>query len=98
MRLEIILRIGVALVGTGLLMLLASQFGEWIDRDSPLWGKLLFGGLIGITIIAAIQVIIRGKSEEKVAGIMLCIWPALCLLFWFFALALARGLGCLLVS
>ncbi len=63
-------------------MLLASQYGKWIDRDSPLWGKLLFGGLIGITIVSAIQVIIRGKSEEKVAGIILCIWPALCLLFW----------------
>lgn len=81
MRLEIIIRIGVALIGNMLLMLLASQF-EWIDRDSPLWGKLLFGGLIGVTIVAAIQVIIRGKSEEKVAGIMLCIWPALCLLYW----------------
>jgi hypothetical protein len=87
-RLEIIIRIGVALIGTGLLMLLASQSGKWIDRDSPLWGKLLFGGLIGITIVAAIQVIIRGKSEEKVAGIMLCIWPALCLLSWLLLVGL----------
>lgn len=88
MRLEIIIRIGVALIGTGLLMLLASQFGKWIDRDSPLWGKLLFGSLIGVTIVASIQVIIRGKSEEKVAGIILCIWPVLCLLSWLLLVGL----------
>lgn len=88
MRVEIVIRIGVTLVGTGLLMLLESQSGKWIDRDSPLWGKLLFGGLIGITTVAAIQVIIRGKSEEKVAGIILCIWPALCLLSWLLLVGL----------
>jgi hypothetical protein len=79
-RLEIIIRIGVALIGNMLLMLWFRKLGMWTSHENEAWKLFQIAATAGITIVFVSPLIIRGKAEERVVGIILCMLPGYCLL------------------
>jgi hypothetical protein len=79
-RLEIILRIGVALMGNLSLIALFGTPSIWSGRERALWSVFLFATVACISIVIAVPVMLQGKAEEKVVGIILSMWPSFCLL------------------
>lgn len=80
MRVEIIIRIGVALIGNMLLMLWFRKLGMWSSHENEAWKLFRIAAAAGITVVFVSPLIIRGKAEEKVVGIILCMLPGYCLL------------------
>jgi hypothetical protein len=79
-RLEIIIRIGVTLIGNLSLIALFGTPSIWSGRERAFWSIFLFATVACISVVIAVPVIVHGKAEEKVVGIILSIWPSFCLL------------------
>ncbi len=70
-------RLAVAIVGHLLLFAWFDDLGKWRSLEHEAWKSFRLGSVSCIVLVFAVSVVIRGTPQEKVAGFVLCLLPAL---------------------
>ena len=72
-------RLTVAIVGHLFLFAWFDELGKWRSLEHEAWKSFRLGSVSCVALVCAVSVVIRGKPQEKVAGLVLCLLPALVL-------------------
>jgi len=72
-------RLAVAIVGHLLLFAWFHELAMWRSLEHEAWKSFRLGAVSSIVLVCAVSVVLRGAPQEKVAGFVLCLLPALVL-------------------
>ena len=77
-------RFAAAIVGHAFLFTRYRDLFMWGGRSAEAWEVFWTGSAAAITLVFSVSLIIHGKAEEKVGGLVLSVLPSYCLyaVFW----------------
>jgi hypothetical protein len=73
-------RLAVAIVGHLFLFAWFRELALWGGLEREAWKGFRIGSVAAVALVCAGWVVICGTHEEKIAGAVLCVLPALCLI------------------
>ena len=74
-------RLAIAIVAHLFLIAWFEELSLWRSLESQAWKQLRVGSVAAIALVFSVPVIVRGTQEQKVAGILLSLLPAYCLVW-----------------
>jgi hypothetical protein len=79
-RQNVIFRLAGAIAGHLLLFAWYRDLALWNGQEHEAWKYFRASVVSGLTLVFTVSAIVRGEPPEKVAGFILSLLPALCLL------------------
>lgn len=73
-------RLVVAIVAHLLLFAWFRELFLWTGMEREIWKGFRIGSVAAIALVCAAWVVVRGTQGEKIAGAVLCLLPAFCLI------------------
>jgi tetrahydromethanopterin S-methyltransferase subunit F len=73
-------RFVVAIVGHLFLFAWFRELALWSGLEREAWKAFRIGAVAAIVLVCATWIVIRGTQQQKIAGAVLCVLPAFCLI------------------